>query len=829
MKITEISAKNIIDMSPSLVRRAGVFAKGPVAMRLRNMRPARSLEGEVPDYVPVGVARVNTGAACWTPVGEAPRTEGGNALLLKNDSLLAAVADAMDNPALVATDAGSPVLCALLGADGRTVVMTEAGARRLTAGAEGEAPVLTDAATDYPGVVLRAVSGAPVQATVGARKLSRAYTTGHGVTDADNRALVGDYVNAYRTMVADAAAAGCYVQPVLARYRLLDSAGQVLFESAPTLLQHPDGTEFTGSQPLYSADGQTIEAYTLTARSWALMVETAPCADAAATAVAAVEVLATPQFHPYNPRMSSTVTTGRLTGSATPWGHVSLPGRSEGLTTAFGDATRRRVMRAIARMEAMEQRMAYVPTPFRAAGMAEQPVCSAEADLAEDAARLYAGMHTAVRTAAYDRVLLSPPHSFSASRCCAGAGTVAWAGLRVHRYPGYRPLSMAATTRAAEGNCLVSVRFKGMRGMMRQEHFEVLAPDHFGPVLCYPAPDATEMTISITVDGVTRRRIFALTPDESGRLSVYVEPTLGHIVLPVVSVGGILNLREPVEEYPGAVAIAEAAQPLTIKAHTIVTGGRVEALLPRNPGEASWEFGRERFLAACADRVVSVGVDTSSWRLSLRVLMPTGVAGSDAAVAVGSDICLLSAGRLVRISPRGSVATVDSGLDASRLVYDAAHDELLAIGSDPDARAYCSGLQGYYLRSLPTVDATVQIADRPYGVSSAGLVMLDRESTALHTEVGLVCASAEAGRRPRRPGWLRFAGASGDIEGSITLISANADGSPRSRLCTFGLDGPLIAPLSLALAVAPVRLLRLEFEARVTADFRLSNIQVITY
>lgn len=826
MRKTIIPVRRIIDLSPRLLRGNGV-----ADAQLRNLRPAEGVSADgISDFVPVGAPVVHTGCACWTPVVEIPSpVPGSPTLLLKNGTMLAAVADISADSSDNSTDAGSGVLCAMHAHSGETFVMTESGPKILAEPSNGSAPQLTDAVADYPAVVLRAVSGAPVQATVGARKLSRAYTSGQTVSDADNRALVGDYVEAYRSMVADAAAAGCYVQPVLARYRLLDSAGRALFESAPALLSHPEGSNFAGSQPLYSSDGMNVEGYTLTARSWALMVETAPCNDPTATRVAAVEVLATPQFHPYNPKAAATVSTGRLGNGSTPWAHVALPGRSEGLSAGFGDSARRRVMKAIARMEEMEQRMAYVTSPFRSSGLAAQPLCAPESDPANDSTTLRAGMRQAVRPTAFERVLLSAPHSFSASHCAAGGATVAWAGVTVHRYRGYRAAAFAATTDAVDGHALISVKFKGMLGVMRQEVFSALAPTSFGPILCYPSPDAVEMTISTTIDGVTRRRVFALEPDESGRRAVYVEPSLSPIALPVVSVGGIINVREPVENFPGAVAIAGADMPLAIKAYSMVSGGDIRALLSRHPGESSWEFGRERFLAACADRVVSVGVDTSSWRLSLRALLTTGVERSDAAVAVKSDIFILSGTRLMRITPRGSVSTVDSCPEARSLAYDATHGELLAITGSTEARAYTvEPPYGYYSRTLPAITEVVHAGGRPFGATESGLAQLDCEDFSGPVEVAVARASADSGRTPRRPVALRFVASASDVDGRVTVGSCNADGGLRRPVCALRLSGPLVAPLSVAVAGAPVRVAGISFSGKVTDDFRLSSVQLIT-
>lgn len=287
-------------------------------------------------------------------------------------------------------------------------------------------------------------------------------------------------------------------------------------------------------------------------------------------------------------------------------------------------------------------------------------------------------------------------------------------------------------------------------------------------------------------------------------------------------------MREPVETYPGAVVIADADTPLSAKAYSIVSGGEVLSLLGRHPGESSWEFGRERYLAACTDRVVSVGVDTSSWRMSLRALLTGGVRSSDATVAVKTDIFVLTGGRLARITPRGAVTVIDSDLDAHSLAYDAVHDELLAITSGSDARAYStSAPYGYYHRSLPEITAVAHAGGRPYGLTETALVRLDSESFTLPTDVAFSTATADSARTPCRPAALRFVASASDIDGTAVLGSCNADGRRRRAVCSLRLSGPLVAPLSLAVAGSPVRVPGITFSGKVSADFRLSSVQLV--
>ena len=103
------------------------------------------------------------------------------------------------------------------------------------------------------------------------------------------------------------------LQPALARYRLLDASGNVLFESAPVLVSHSGGAQCCDSVALGSSDRTTVDAYNLKAGTYHVELALPSMAD---SGVAQAEILMTPLFHPYDPAGEGMAQLGRADSSS---------------------------------------------------------------------------------------------------------------------------------------------------------------------------------------------------------------------------------------------------------------------------------------------------------------------------------------------------------------------------------------------------------------------------------------------------------------------------------------------------------------------------------
>lgn len=189
---------------------------GAQGHRVVNLRPRMGIDGHtelVAAMPPITLAHLR---------GYRPVCRFGNNLIVSNRGNVLGRADCTDAAAMpsagLAALPGAP-LCSLPTGGDEAIVMTEGGAARVSM--DGDMPRAEVCDYEYPALTLRAVQASLASASVPARTLSKTYADTRGLSAADREALTGDLEQAYAEAAAKAAAAGCMVQPALARFRLL--------------------------------------------------------------------------------------------------------------------------------------------------------------------------------------------------------------------------------------------------------------------------------------------------------------------------------------------------------------------------------------------------------------------------------------------------------------------------------------------------------------------------------------------------------------------------------------------------------------------------------
>lgn len=146
----------------------------------------------------------------------------------------------------------------------------------------------------------------------------------HTVADADAVAIGSALRTAYRR-IADAAASNHrYVQPVMARYKLVGRDGTILYTSAPVLVAPAEGLQMTSASMQIDAPGYSqTSPMTLSASAFGLeAVKANPDSEIWTNLVDHVEIEAAPQLHPLDTASGArryavtSVSRGRLSATA---------------------------------------------------------------------------------------------------------------------------------------------------------------------------------------------------------------------------------------------------------------------------------------------------------------------------------------------------------------------------------------------------------------------------------------------------------------------------------------------------------------------------------
>ncbi len=792
-----------------------------------NLRP-----GDDCSLRPVGMPKTFASLGEGVPLG----VMDGCLLAARGTAVAAAPLDAGSATApVISGRLPSAPLCTLDCGDDGILVMTDEGP--VSIGAAGSRSAVRPTGFDFPPLTLTPSAWGKVTATVAARTLSQAYNTSTTLVARDVAAVTGDLAAAYLRMCADAAAVGGMLQPVIARYKLRDSRGNILFTSAPVLLGHSSGAQLANYVGLKSDDRMTLKAYSLEAGLWSLSIrfpDASAYADAAR--VASAEIWFTPMFHPYHPDMHGTVVIARASAADDDFLRVTLPGMNCGLGEGRPGNVERLLMKALAHIDEIEERVAVIAAPFDGGERTVAVALSPDPDAASVSRRLGRALAKAVQPCTPAAVLLGAPHTFSAACCAADASVAVWGNLTVRRYAGYPLQTLAVSCRDEPWSATTVVRFSDGTGVSRSESGSTGAPVAFSPLLSYPSPDAVEMKIIVTSGGSTRTHTVSLIPDTTCRVSAFCGAGAKHLSLVGSSGVSVPALPAPSDRFADFLAFAPAGAPLAVDA-VIGTGGAVNALVPRVSPDQSWEFGRARFLAGTDKGVFAVAVAPGRTSLSVRRLAEGTVRRPDAMVAAASGDAFVLCGTgtgtgpaLLRIPASGRAVVFEVPRNYCCLAWNSILGELWAVRDDGRADIFCVA-HGWrrYSRDDVSVRSVYHLSGEPFGVGPRGLMRLGCEEAVPRQRITLDFLVNPAGLRPVRPGRLRAMLCCSSVFGVLTLEGRNLAGALPWPLLSATLDGACLSPLSMLPAGRPLRRMEVRLEADVSSDFVFESFRIGYY
>ena len=824
-------------MRPSKIRAAarGIMAKvAPSAksatMRCHNLRTEILPTGETV-LRPVGRPEpVAEGA--WWPLTKMSPAPGVEMLIVADGCRLGAIdlvgADcgagvvSTESVSLIAvTD--SEISCAVSFGDMLTV-MTADGPRRMAYDAGESAWLLIDP-SEWTALSLTAHETADCTATVAPRRLSGDYSSAsEPLNDSDRRAVTGDLRRAYTEVVSQAAAAGVCCAPAIVRYRLVSHDGSTLCISPPLLLGPRDSGRLTAPVAVTSDDRRTLDGYEIAARGWRpAVVSSRPVSKAMAAAVSRIEILACPQFHPFDPSGEAVAVLVNDPADRTML-RLTMPGAGLSVSSGNAAAGESRLRRMLAVQADAEQVVAVIRGPFAEGSVIDcEPRLTLPYSGVDDECRaVAAALARRPETVSDSQSRISPPHAFAAACCASAAGNVLWGSLEALRFRGWSA-DFFAGSRAGAGawRSAVAVTFaSGDEQLVAVAQGTEGAPAELNPVLSYPSADAVAMTLIVSAGGKVRRTTVPLTPLPSGDMSVYVSPGFA----PFVPEGEAQTFVIPAERrvrkpLPGFVAAARADAPTAAVSLAPVGDGEVSALFPASRSQSSWDFSRVRFSALTSRGIYAVTLSGAS--LSVSLVDSRGVVGRHAAADAAGRLLAVASGNLVEVGASRAV-TLLSDFDADVLAYATVRDELWGSAADDGLTAV---VDLSTLQSATRDDAVRSPSLDAYAVVGGSLCRLGAETPAAGSVYVRWDCAISVSDDFVRPVGLTFDMRSRSVAyGSLAVrrvSTADEEPSPSLRL---SLDGRQASPLKVALPALPLRRAAVSFQGRVSPDTVISAV-----
>jgi hypothetical protein len=701
------------------------------------------------------------------------------------------------------------------------IVMTAAGPWRARYDVATDAWSVIGYNHNYRAVTLRAEDANLLTETVGQRTLSRVYTNEFTPSDTDRRSLVNDLTTAYINLADAAMLRGEFLQPALCRYRLKDDMGRELFTSPPVLLCASDGVQCGGTITLGSSNRQTVNGYTVTAQTWRIALDIAAGSTFDDGEVALLEVLMTPQMHPYSPSADGACYLSSR-NDTNDFVRIAMPGNAPDSSY---------IRSAIARLDSMEQVVATVHHPF-ASAKADTVAVTAEYHQSVDleCSIMTTAMRRSVSSVNALTARLMPPHTFTASTGAAASAVTLWGDITAFRYEGYPLACFAASKVNSPWRASIKVEFAdGTETAVWQGQGTTDCPSLLNPVLCYPSPDAVRLTVALARSGaVPIEQSFTLSPDASGRYSVYVNPEMKPFAMTdTVTAYVAPTASECPLELRSVLACADAEQPLSITGALRLSAGTVTVNVASRVAQSSWDFGRSRFYTMTDCGIYSVAVNSAHTVISAGLLDARGVVRKDAAalgdgfVAVATD-----GGDLLAVRP-SKVETLRAGGGYAMAAWCDDRRELWGISADGTADVICLDYdRKRYRRPSLKVAEVLSCPGYAFAKTANGIVDLCHEDSPWQTDVAWTATVEPAGGDLLRLGLLRLDIGAMSVSGHIQLTHTNQTVTASAPLLDASIAGEVRSPLFLRPMARRLRWLTVSVAGKVSHDFALSSISI---
>ena len=625
------------------------------------------------------------------------------------------------------------------------------------------------------------------------------------VADAD---LLGNAMGEAYVALSDAAMAGQkYIEPVMARYRIRDKFGEPVYTSAPIVIT-PDAViqggkaEFTLTGDNFNVTSETVlraEAFTLTLTPCVAMDEY----DGWGDIIGSVDILVSPQLHLY---LHGASPLHRLRNfSATDGGlDLWLPGVPDTPEPAAPGT----------RFHAM------VTALLDRADIALRPENFHRHDTLSEIAELCRILDTKIsEPSPDDRILasLAPPHTFAATTAVSAGNATLWGNLHAIPFGGYSAAELAAGTGAGSTAvpAVSCVKFSDGSSVVQPCTLSGSIPATLSPLLVYPSPDATEISVSIGTRTVTR----PLRASPGGKWAYYLDPSAVPVTLDTVTDTFVIPAVDaPVRHYPDAV-VATGRGTSRSPTALVRCAGEVTAITPTALPVSSWDFARGNFYAftlggSCALTVNSKGNALSAARLDSRA-----VGGREGVAVTPHGVMAVADGELLRLNSN-RVVTVLTGITADRIGWSQPGGDGFDRPASPSGELWCVTSESgeilitshdgkhSYLRDDVEVTEMLSTPEGLLGLTAdLRLVNLSVEEGAEST---VRCIrrfpmpgkpSSKGGRFVRLTLPVYGVG----LKGSIDIRADNGLGIAHScSLTRFDIDGDLNSPLT-AVIPTPVR------------------------
>lgn len=586
-------------------------------------------------------------------------------------------------PELIAT-LDSDIRCALVLSESELLVATGTGLRRVCP----DSGIVPEKEADFPPVLIYRTPAKEETAAVRPFAVTGNYTrAGQTIDPADLTALDSSLREAYSVLCSGCRAADRRLFPILARYRLLDSAGDTLYLSPAVLI----GVDADGNVPLTEAVTMQItdsgaSTSTLVAESYGVAVKISPekCGS-----VARLQVEVSDEISPVNTDAvcSGFVNRSSQDGTFSFRGYLpgiyDNPGNMRKLIAGALEEYRFRVALTVRDPFAGTMRLVSVGLPSGKTPYVDDTAASGDISGNDFTAT------SMVRCG--DIILAANPTVFRTGGSSGGTA-----------------FTYAFDTGNESYSCTSVIRFADGSSTVLESNFFSLNPKRLNPLICYPDADAVSLTLYIwDKDGICFGREFSLTAAENSDIAYFLADEL--IPQLLVTADKLPPVPEVPEKgvalyAPGSVLSFRTDAPRRVVSVESVSDFPIHTICCATGSSAAWDHVRARFYIFSRDGIFSAVCRGSAEIASVAKISEHPVDGpGSVAVTPENLFAITSDGALVRLS--GVKCSVLRRFGRHRLLYDNRFRELILTPAGDAVRetvpVYCIDREMVVHRTFP--------------------------------------------------------------------------------------------------------------------------------
>lgn len=640
-------------------------------MKLLNLRPDLNSEFKKLELIR-GLVPVTTSATPLKPVAC-----NGNTLILASGSILLSFTAGTDPRPQIVCSLDSEILSAGFISENVLLVSTDRSCRKvdMTTGKVQTAP------GSLPAVVIRQSGSVPISCAIPSLKVDGTYSkTGDIISGTDLARISSALKTVLAELTKDSEAVNLRLNPVFARYRLLDSTGNTLFVSPAVLLSLGGSETFQLAKAvrLPISNGSTLATiYSCNCFSAEVHIPAVSC----------------PEVYSLQVEVSDPVSPVTSSGSV----FAGVTRQSDGtfaFNAYFPGAYNSLNSLDLARKALSDSRFKVALTvrnPFDGKGRAVTvPASTASKSYVEESLPITG--------------LLNADFSVD---CISRCGDIILASNpRFFRYGGLNPLSVAAETEPKVCSCSVMVTFADGSRVVSEFSNMSQTPVSLNPLICHPSADAVAISFNFSAGSLSFNVTKPLTPAPDGSMAYYLEPDLKRINLAdfhsvpaaehTPSGSGIFR------DCKGEVMSLRLNQPGTPVGLRRVSDFAVSFITPATGSSAAWDHLRARFVVFAPDGIYSATCSGSAAISNIAGISNHAVSDPCAIAVTPQTLYFLSdTGTLASL--KGNSVKILRRLTPGKIAWDTMNREIIFIPAVSGGRApiYNPKTDLDYSRTLP--------------------------------------------------------------------------------------------------------------------------------